>query len=108
MNFVDILIGILSIIIGYLLGTINPGYFLGRLKGIDIREEGTGNAGTSNVHIVLGFKYGLLTAIYDTLKGIAAIFIALAIGANSTFAHLSGFIAIIGHIFPFSKISLSW
>ncbi|MFX1377309.1 MAG: glycerol-3-phosphate acyltransferase [Promethearchaeota archaeon] len=101
MDFLDILVGILSILIGYLLGSINPGYFLGRLKGIDIREEGTGNAGTSNVHIVLGFKYGLLTAIYDTLKGIAAIFIALGMGANYIFAHISGFAAIAGHIFPF-------
>lgn len=101
MEFLEITLGILGIIIGYILGTINPGYFLGKLKGIDIREEGTGNAGTSNVHIVLGFKYGLITATYDTLKGIAAIFIALGIGANSTFAHISGFAAIVGHIFPF-------
>lgn len=101
MVFLDILLGILGILIGYLLGTVNPGYILGKLKGIDIREEGTGNAGTSNVHIVLGFKYGLLTAIYDTLKGIIAIFIALAIGADFVFAHICGLTAIVGHIFPF-------
>jgi glycerol-3-phosphate acyltransferase PlsY len=101
MNFLDILIGILGIIIGYLLGTINPSYFLGRFKGIDIREEGTGNAGTSNLTLVLGFHYGLLAAFYDTLKGIAAIFIALWIGADLVFAQISGMAAIIGHILPF-------
>ncbi|MFX1364496.1 MAG: glycerol-3-phosphate acyltransferase [Promethearchaeota archaeon] len=68
---------------------------------MDIREEGTGNAGTSNVHIVLGFKYALLTALYDTLKGIIAIFLTLGIGANYIFAQISGFAAIVGHILPF-------
>lgn len=97
----ELIIGIVSILIGYLLGTINPGYFFGRLKGIDIREEGTGNAGTSNVRIVLGYKYAAFTAFYDTFKGIIAIFLALTIGANIIFAQLSGYAAIIGHIFPF-------
>ena len=101
MNTIEIIIGLLSILIGYLLGTINPGYFLGRLKCIDIREEGTGNAGTSNVRIVLGVKYAMLTAFYDTFKGIIAIFFALGIGADFVFAQVSGFAAIIGHIFPF-------
>ncbi|MFX0083013.1 MAG: glycerol-3-phosphate acyltransferase [Candidatus Hodarchaeota archaeon] len=101
MDFLDILVGILGILIGYGLGSINPSYFLGKLKGIDIREEGTGNAGTSNLTLVLGFHYGLLAACYDTLKGIAAIFIALGIGADFVFAHISGMAAVVGHIFPF-------
>lgn len=101
MDLFDILIGILGILFGYVLGTVNPSYFLGRLKGIDIRKEGTGNAGTSNLTLVLGFHYGLIAAFYDALKGIIAIFIALAMGANTAFAHLSGVAAIVGHIFPF-------
>jgi glycerol-3-phosphate acyltransferase PlsY len=101
MNSIEIIIGLLSILIGYLLGTINPGYFFGRLKGIDIREEGTGNAGTSNVRIVLGVKYAMPTAFYDTFKGIIAIFLAYGIGADFVFAQVSGYAAIIGHILPF-------
>ncbi|MFX1297498.1 MAG: glycerol-3-phosphate acyltransferase [Promethearchaeota archaeon] len=101
MNPIELFIGILGILIGYLLGAINPGYFFGRLKGIDIREEGTGNAGTSNVRIVLGVKYAAFTAFYDTFKGIIAIFLAILIGANTIFAQISGYAAIIGHIFPF-------
>ena len=101
MIFLDIFLGIIGILIGYLLGSFNPSYFIARLKGIDIREEGTGNAGTSNLTLVLGFHYGLIAAVYDTLKGIISIFIALAIGANVVFAHLSGAIAIVGHIIPF-------
>ncbi|MFX1345302.1 MAG: glycerol-3-phosphate acyltransferase [Promethearchaeota archaeon] len=101
MIFLDIIVGVLSILIGYLLGSVNPGYLFGRLKGIDIREEGSGNAGTSNVRIVLGFKYSVPTGIYDTLKGIIAVFIAYTMGANIVVAQLSGYAAIIGHIFPF-------
>jgi len=101
MQFLDIIVGVLSILFGYLLGSVNPGYLFGRLKGIDIREEGSGNAGTSNVRIVLGFKYSVPTGIYDTLKGIIAVFIAHAMGANIIVAQLSGYAAIIGHIFPF-------
>ncbi|MFW9939844.1 MAG: glycerol-3-phosphate acyltransferase [Candidatus Thorarchaeota archaeon] len=101
MDFLDIIVGILGIFIGYLLGSVNPGYIIGKLKGVDIREEGTGNAGTSNVRIVLGFKYAVPTGIYDALKGIIAIFVALGIGADYRFAHISGMAAIVGHIFPF-------
>ncbi|MFX1316905.1 MAG: glycerol-3-phosphate acyltransferase [Promethearchaeota archaeon] len=101
MILIDFIIGFLSIMIGYLLGTVNPGYIFGRLKGIDIRKEGTGNAGTSNVRIVLGFKYSVPTGIYDTLKGIIAIFLAHTLGADIVIAQLSGYAAILGHIFPF-------
>ena len=101
MNPVEFIISFLSILIGYLLGTINPGYLFGKLKGFDIREKGTGNAGTSNVYFVLGLKYAVLTALYDALKGIIAIFLALAMGVNYIIAHICGFAAIVGHILPF-------
>ena len=101
METIELLLGILSIVIGYLLGSINPGYLFGKLKGIDIREEGTHNAGTANVFRVLGPYYAVPTAIFDTLKGVGMIFIASAIGTNYIFAHLSAIAAIFGHVFPF-------
>ncbi|MFX1590252.1 MAG: glycerol-3-phosphate acyltransferase, partial [Promethearchaeota archaeon] len=64
-----IIANILSIFIGYFIGTINPGYIFGRLNKIDIREVGTRNAGTSNVYKTLGLSYAIPTAFYDTLKG---------------------------------------
>ena len=54
MNFFDIIIGVLSILIGYVLGGILPAFIFGKTKGIDIRKEGTKNAGTSNAFKVLG------------------------------------------------------
>ncbi|UCD02461.1 MAG: glycerol-3-phosphate acyltransferase [Promethearchaeota archaeon] len=107
MNGIEILMGILSIIIGYLLGSILPAYLFGKLKGIDIREEGTKNAGTANAFRVLGLPYAIPTALYDTLKGLLAILIASYVMTGSPpelafiFMQISGLFAIVGHVFPF-------
>ncbi|MFX1478298.1 MAG: glycerol-3-phosphate acyltransferase [Promethearchaeota archaeon] len=100
MSFYEIFIGVLSIIIGYLLGTILPAYWFGRLKGLDIRKEGTKNAGTSNAYTVLGLVYAIPTGFYDFFKGLLAIFIADVLGANFIFVQISGLAAIVGHVFP--------
>ena len=97
----QIVINIAFLIFGYLLGSVNPGYIFGKLKGIDIRELGTKNAGTSNTYRVLGIGYAIPTAIYDTLKGVSIVLITLSLGIDPFYAHLSGIMAIIGHIFPF-------
>jgi len=71
------------------------------LKGVDIRQVGTKNAGTSNTFRSLGLIYAIPTALYDTLKGVLVVLIALALGVNPLFAHISGLMVILGHIFPF-------
>lgn len=93
---------ILAVIIGYLLGSISPAYILGRvLRGIDIREHGTKNAGARNVKKVLGFWPFVITAGYDFIKGLLAMFLAWKLGAPEIIIYLSGYTAILGHIFPF-------
>ena len=101
MNFFDIMIGIICIIIGYLLGGILPAFIFGKIKGIDIREEGTKNAGTANAFKVLGLSYAIPTALYDTLKGLLAMLIAYSLNANFIFIQISGLAVIVGHVFPF-------
>lgn len=102
MTPLEISLLIASLFIGYLIGTINPGYLIGRIKGIDIREVGTKNPGTSNVWHSLGKKYGVLTASYDILKSLIACIIAIYIlGLNYFLSQFSGLMAIIGHCFPF-------
>jgi glycerol-3-phosphate acyltransferase PlsY len=97
-----ILINILSPVIGYLIGSILPAYILVRaIKKIDIREQGTGIAGTMNAFRTLGKAYAIPTAFFDTLKGVGVIFLAFFLGADYFFAHLSGLAAIAGHVFPF-------
>ena len=91
-----------SLVIGYILGAINSGYLIGRMKGIDIREVGTKNPGTSNVWHTLGKKYGILTAAYDIFKSLIACIIAIyVLNVSFYYAQFSGLMAIIGHCFPF-------
>jgi len=101
LDFFDIVIGILSILIGYFLGGILPAFIFGKLKGIDIREEGTKNAGTSNAFKVLGLTYAIPTALYDALKGLLAMLIAFSLEADHIIIQISGLAAIAGHVFPF-------
>ncbi len=65
----------LPLLAGYLFGSLNPAYFLGRLlKGIDIRKHGTGNAGTTNVKKVLGVGPAVMTGLFDLSKGVLVFF----------------------------------
>jgi len=92
----------LAIFTGSLLGSVNPAFFFGKiLRGIDIREHGTKNAGTTNTKKVLGIGPAIVTAIFDLSKGLIAIWIASALGPPPVWAYLAGLSAIFGHIFPF-------
>ena len=69
----------LAAVVGYLLGSIPFGYFVGRRYGIDIREHGSGNIGATNVVRVLGKKPGYLVFVCDLLKGVAAVRLILTL-----------------------------
>ncbi|MBE6555458.1 MAG: glycerol-3-phosphate acyltransferase [Ruminococcaceae bacterium] len=93
---------ILCILFGYVIGTINPTYIIGRLRGFDIRRRGSGNAGASNAIIIMGKAVGILSAIFDILKASAVMWLAPVIFADLPFAaEIAGACAIAGHIFPF-------
>jgi len=65
---------IIGIILSYLIGSIPTAYIFGKtLKGIDIREHGSGNVGATNVFRVLGKKPGMVVLLLDILKGIIAV-----------------------------------
>ena len=94
---------IFAILIGYAFGCIQPAYFLSKVVGkMDIREQGSGNAGASNVTAIMGWKYGFIVGLIDILKGIFAVLVVKWIyPGNPDLAYLSGIMAILGHIFPF-------
>lgn len=72
----ELIMWIGAILTSYLVGSIPTGYIFGRLmKGLDIRQYGSGNVGASNVMRVLGKKYGILTLLLDAAKGIAAVWV---------------------------------
>lgn len=86
---------------GYLLGSINPAYIFGRLCGFDIRRRGSGNAGATNVTLIMGKAAGLLCALLDIFKSFIAYRLAKALFPLTVFAGvLSGCACILGHIFP--------
>lgn len=96
---------IICLIIGYAFGLIQTSYFIGKTKGIDIRNYGSGNAGTTNAMRVFGRKLGFVTVIVDIMKCILAVIITSLIFKNSDCAALLRIYtatgAILGHDFPF-------
>ncbi len=94
-------VNILSIAIGYLLGSVSPAYLFGRLHHLDIRQVGTMNAGTTNVYHTLGIGYAIPTAAYDFLKGLLALLIAQVLAADPVIVQVAGLTAIAGHVLPF-------
>ena len=102
-----ILARILCLAGGYLCGLLQTSYIYGRLNGIDIREYGSGNAGTTNALRVLGKKAGLVVFLGDVFKAIiAAVIVRLimkGIYPNETYMFIAyaGFGVVLGHNFPF-------
>lgn len=91
---------------GYLLGTIPSADLAARAAAkrsggaaLDVRSEGSGNPGATNVNRLLGAKYGLMVMAADIAKGTAAGFLGRA-QAGATGAHVGSVAAVVGHCFP--------
>jgi glycerol-3-phosphate acyltransferase PlsY len=79
-----IVLGVFLILLAYLLGSIPTGYLVGKyLRGIDIREHGSGSTGATNVLRTLGKKAGISVLIIDMLKGMLGIALVKALYLNS-------------------------
>lgn len=97
----EILIGLLSIIASYLIGSIPTAYIMARLrKGMDIRGRDSGNVGAAAVVRQVGIWEGILVGLADIAKGAAAILIARALGLSQWWVMGAGLGALLGHIFP--------
>jgi glycerol-3-phosphate acyltransferase PlsY len=93
--------GILSIIVGYLLGSIPTAYIVSRIrKGIDIRNVGSRNMGGANVMREIGAREGVFVGLIDIAKGAGAILIAQALNVSELWVFGAGFAALVGHNFP--------
>jgi len=104
----NMLYTVLAAVLAYLLGSIPAAVWIGkRFHNIDVREHGSGNAGTTNTIRVLGWKTGIPVLLIDIAKGWLAamlpVFFHLADPGSALLTDLqimTGVIAIIGHIFP--------
>ena len=70
---------VIAAVCAYFLGNVNPAIIIGRAKGIDIRAQGSGNAGTTNALRSIGKKAGVITFIIDVVKGWAGYYIPLMV-----------------------------
>jgi len=84
---------------GFLSGSIPFGYFAGRMRGIDIRQHGSGNIGATNVIRVLGKGIGIPVFVLDMLKGWVPVLVMRGQGAESWVLVAAGLCAILGHMF---------
>ncbi len=97
-------------LIAYLLGTLLGSLLLGRLRGVDIRALGSGNAGATNALRTQGKSFGLSVLAFDILKGVVAVRFVPAAHLSATVADpgmsrewltlACGFAVIVGHVFP--------
>ena len=88
----------LILILAYLIGGIPFGLLMGKVKGIDIREHGSGNIGATNTWRVLGARWGLSCFILDALKGFGPVFAASCLGGPDWLPVAAVFAAVSGHV----------
>lgn len=95
---------IICLLVGYVFGLFQTGYFYGLTKHIDIRKYGSGNAGTTNTLRTLGWKAGIITFIGDCLKSVLAVLAVKAIYSGhdmiSLLAMYAGMGVVLGHNYP--------
>jgi glycerol-3-phosphate acyltransferase PlsY len=86
------------VVLGYLVGSLSPSVFLGKLfKGVDLRKQGSGNAGTTNAFRVLGVKMGTAVLVADLLKGVIPVVIADLVLGEPTVTVLVALATVAGH-----------
>lgn len=97
----------ICVVIGYVFGLLQTGFLYGKLHNVDIRKQGSGNAGTTNALRTLGWKAGLVTFLGDCFKCVLAVaLVYLFFGRTHeammpALAMYAGIGAVIGHNYPF-------
>lgn len=87
-----------AVVIGsYLIGSIPSGLILGKLRGVDVREYGSGKIGTANVLRTLGTRAAAVALVADMLKGVIAVLLAKYVLGSPGGEMAAGFAAIAGH-----------
>ena len=100
---------VIKVVLAYLLGSLMGGLLIGKLRGVDIRTTGSGNAGTTNAWRSGGAAFGLMVFVIDIGKGLMAVLLLPGIGipgmersaANAEWLpYLCGVAVVIGHVYP--------
>lgn len=98
---------LVSVVIGYVFGLLQTGYLYGKIHHVDIRKQGSGNAGTTNALRTMGWKAGFVTLLGDAFKCVFAVLLVrfLYKGSHADMLPLlsmyAGMGAVLGHNYPF-------
>ncbi len=99
-------ISLALIVVAYLLGSLSGSLLLGRFRGVDIRTQGSGNAGGTNALRTQGWKFALGVVVIDIGKGVLAAWLALRFApvegllAPTSLAYVAAFATALGHVWP--------
>ncbi|MEG0495413.1 MAG: glycerol-3-phosphate acyltransferase, partial [Eubacterium sp.] len=97
----NILYGIILVVVAYFIGNLDFAYIMVKaVKGEDVRNYGSGNAGTTNVLRTMGLKYAAPVFLLDALKGSFVIVAARMMGFSEAWVVAGGLAVIIGHNWP--------
>lgn len=92
---------VLILLAAYLLGSLSGSLLLGKLRGVDIRQLGSGNAGGTNALRTQGWKFALGTVLVDVGKGALAAWLAIRFGGGSDWLpYAAAGAAVLGHVYP--------
>ncbi len=96
------MISVVVLLSAYVLGSVSGSLLLGRLRGVDIRMQGSGNAGGTNALRTQGWKFALGTVLIDLGKGLLAVWLAqvVFVPAPAGLPYAALFAAILGHVWP--------
>ena len=94
----SILIGLILVVAAYFIGNLDFAYIMVRaVKGEDVRNYGSGNAGTTNVLRTMGLKYAIPVFVLDALKGSVVILAARLLGFSEAWVAAAGIAVVCGH-----------
>lgn len=92
-----------SLLLGYLIGCVNPAWIISRYKKIELRREGTKNLGATNAFLTIGKVVGVFVLLLDIGKAYLAVILARALFPQFSLAGiLAGSAVMLGHMFPFT------
>lgn len=89
-----------ALVAAYLLGSISGSLLIGRFRGVDIRTQGSGNAGGTNAFRTQGWAFALGTVLVDIGKGVAAVALVRLAGGGEMAQMAAVLLAALGHVWP--------
>lgn len=95
----DVTLAVVTMVIGYFLGTIPSGYLVAKLHGVNIQQVGSGNIGATNVLRALGVVPAIIVVILDPLKGALATLLPILLGVGPWGVALTGLAVVLGNNF---------